>query len=412
MNSIYLIGVYLVWFLSTYFLVFFMLVIITSRKDLYEPRRFTTRKRPMVTVIVPAYNEEGKIAETIASLKLIEYKNIEFIVVNDGSKDGTSKEVVDSIRGDPRFRFIDRKINKGKAASMNEAIAKARGEYVAAMDADSIVDPDVFEKTLPYFEDDRIGAVTITVQVKDPKKFLHKIIDLEFIIGLSLFLKTFSFFDCIFVTPGPFSVFRKSVLEELGGFDANNITEDLEIAYRIQRAGYGIENCMEAKVYTICPPTFKQVYIQRRRWYTGAIQTLVKHRGVMFDKRAGMFGFFIPFNYLLILLGMVLFYASTYLMLSRLWKHLWNMRHTGFDILRDLQYFELDFFRLGRVSLVGFTAFLLTFILLYMGLRYTRQRYSEKAIGIIGYPLLFFLYQIYWTGAWLSVMRGRKVKWR
>ena len=108
------------------------------------------------------------------------------------------------------------------------------------MDADTIVEPDAIKKSLPYFNEGDVGAVTVSVEVNRPKSFLHKIIDLEFILGLSLFLKVFSFFNCIFVTPGPFSIYRKDVLDKIGGFDVNNIVEDFEIVFRIRKAGYKI----------------------------------------------------------------------------------------------------------------------------------------------------------------------------
>jgi len=367
---------------------------------------------PHVSIIAPAYNEEEKIFETIVSLKKINYPSIEFILVNDGSKDNTSSIIKKAIRGDKRFIFIDRLENRGKAASLNEGIALAKGEFIACMDADSVVEKNIFYKTLPYFDSQTVGAVTVSVELKSPKTFLHKIIDIEYTIGLSLFLKLFSFFNCIFVTPGPFSIYRKSVLTEIGGFDKNNITEDHEIAFRIHKKGYSIANCFEAKVRTISPETFKSLYIQRRRWYSGAIQTIIQHRDVLFNNKLGLFGYFTPFNYILLFSGMTLFYAATYLSISKVVQTLWQYQYTGFNFFEHFFEFNIDLLRTSQISLVGTFAFLCTVFIMFSGLYLTKKKIAQKKIGILGFPFLFFLYQIYWTGALIAVLSKKTVKWR
>ncbi len=412
MNAIYNFLVYFVWFLATYYTIFFFLSLYIHRNMLFEDKKSVSRKRRMVSVLIPAYNEEKDIAETIRSLKKLDYRRAEFIIINDGSSDNTSSIVNKSIRGDKRFRFIDNKVNSGKAACLNNGIAQARGEFIACMDADSVIDNDIMGKVLPYFNDPKVGAVTVTVQVKNPKTFLHKIIDLEFTLGLSLFLKLFSFLECVFVTPGPFSIYRRSVLNEIGGYDTDNITEDHEIAFRLHKHGYKIRNCMEAKVYTTLPDTFKGIYIQRRRWYSGAIQTLFQHKDIVFKKEYGLFGFFIPFNYSLIGLGLVLFGASTYLLFSKTLDNILYFKYTNFNFLDHIFDFNWDILNYSRVNLLGMGLFVGTVVLMLMGLKFTRKKYSDNKLGLLGYPFLFFLYQLYWGGAILAAIRGKRVKWR
>lgn len=411
MNPVFNGFVYVVWFLSTYFVVLLLLILFSCKEELYTtPPKL--KGKPRVSVIVPAYNEEEKIAHTIRSLKKVLYKKIEFIIVNDGSKDNTASVVQKEIKGDKRFSFINRTQNKGKAASLNEGIEGAKGTYVACMDADSVVEPRMFEKTLPYFVNPKVGAVTVSVAITKPKRWLHRIIDIEYIIGLSLFLKVFSTFNCVFVTPGPFSMYRKSLVKKIGGFDVTNITEDLEIAYRIHKAGYIIANCLDAKVKTICPTTFKEIYIQRRRWYSGALQTLVQHADVMFNRKIGTFGYFVPANYILIGTGMLVFYLSTYLGISRLVKHLWYFNYTDISIWQRLMQFEFDILAYGKISMIGMSAILLTITLMCIGLYFTKTKYKDKKWGMLGFPFMFFLYQIWWTGAIIAFLRRKSVSWR
>ncbi len=412
MNVAFNIFLYAVWFLATYYIVLLILIVLSKKDDLFEKKRFDFKKPPFVSVIVPAYNEEGKIKHTIASLKKIKYSKLEFLIMNDGSKDGTSNEVRESIKGDNRFRFIDRKLNKGKAATLNDGFDVAKGEFVATMDADSMIEPNIFRKVLPYFKDEKMAAVTVSVLVKNPKSFFHKVFELEYIIGLSLFLKIFSTFNAVFVTPGPFSIYRKSFIKEIGGFDVHNITEDLEIAYRIQKKRYKIANCMDAKVYTILPPTFKQIVVQRKRWYSGAIQTLSKHRDMLLNNKYGLFGHFVAYNYTLIFLGVCLFLFTLYMGFSNVYENVMYFRHTNFNFLEHMKNFEFDFLAFGRVSFLGAMSISFTMLMLFLGLSLTKNKKSERKLGILGYPLLFFLYQLFWIVSIIAVLRGKKIKWR
>lgn len=411
MNPIYNSFIYIVWFFSTYFVVFLILVLLTHRERLREDKGMLKRK-PMVSIISPAYNEAKVIADTVKSLKKITYPNIEFIIVNDGSTDNTSEIIRKNIKGDKRFVFIDRKENWKKPRSLNQGIAKAKGEFVACMDSDSVVEPEVFTKALPFFDNPKVGAVTISVEVREPRTFLQKIIEIEYVIGLSLFLKILSFFDCVNVTPGPFSIYRKKIFDEIGGFDPENITEDLEIAYRIHKAGYKIRNCFQAKVHTLTPSTFKELYIQRKRWYSGAIQTILKHKDITLSTSVGLFGLFVPFTFLLIASGLGVFYYSLYLAAKHLIKSLWYYQYTGFNFFEHLLEFDLDILAVGRISLVGFCAVITGIAMMLIGLRIAEKRFSTRKLGMLGFPFMFFLYQLFWTSAIVTMARRRDINWR
>jgi len=412
MNPIYNAFIYIVWFFATYYVVVFTLMLLSERKKIFEDRTKFYNPKITVSLIVPAFNEEKKIAHTINSLKKVDHPNLEILIINDGSSDKTSSVVKKHIKGDTRFTFIDNKKNKGKAACLNQGISLAKGEFVACMDADSVIEPDTFKKTIPYFKNKKVGAVTISVEVKDPKNIFHKLIELEFTIGLSLFLKLATFFRTIFVTPGPFSMYRKSVLKEIGGFDTQNITEDLEIAYRIHKAGYIIENCSEAKVYTIIPPTFKEIYIQRRRWYSGAIQTLHKHRDMMFKKKYGFFGFLVPYNYLLTITGLAVFFTSLYLLGKKTFNFISSLQYTGFNIIQWLKDINFDYRSLGNISFIGTSSLFIIMTILIISLIVARKNLSKRKLGIVAFPAMFFLYQIFWTGAIINIIRRKKIKWR
>tara|TARA_Y100000310_G_C20626240_1_gene786053 strand:+ start:435 stop:1673 length:1239 start_codon:yes stop_codon:yes gene_type:complete len=412
MNPGYMILVYIVWFLSTYFIVVFLLILFKKRDNLYESPLLDKNERlPKVSIVMSAYNEEDKISDSIESLKSINYPKglYEIIIVNDGSKDKT-KEIVLKYADEKNMVFIDNLKNKGKAACLNQGIAVATGSYIACMDADSVVSKDILKKTVPYFSDKKIGAVTVSVEVRHANNILQKIIRLEYILGLSLFLKVFSFFNCIHVTPGPFSIYRKALLEKIKGFDINNITEDLEIAYRIHKSGYKIANCMNTSVRTITPNNFKLLYRQRRRWYSGALMTIWQHKDIFLREKAGLFGYFIPFNYALITFGLGLFLLSIYLSLSNIMKNISLYSLTNYNFFSNWSW-SFDFLNTSIFVFFGVFGIIGMIVLVTLGLNAIRNSPKKRISTYFGYFLLFILYQFFWVSSFFLVLFKKKVRW-
>ncbi|MBI2523057.1 glycosyltransferase family 2 protein [Candidatus Woesearchaeota archaeon] len=408
----YSILVHIVWFLSTYFIVVFLLTLLKNKSNLYKSPEFSKNDAlPKVSIVISAYNEEEKIAESIESLKTIDYPKemYEVIIVNDGSEDNT-KNIVLKYADGKNITFIDNTENKGKAACLNQGIKIAKGDYVACMDADSTVSKDILRKTTPYFKDSKTGAVTVSVEVKNANNFLQRIIQMEYMLGLSLFLKVFSSFNCVHVTPGPFSIYRKSVLEKIGYFDKGNITEDLEIAYRIHKSGFNIRNCMSTHVKTVTPDNVKSLYRQRRRWYSGALITLWQHKDILLKRNAGLFGYFIPYNYSLITFGLGLFLLSTYLTISNAIKNISLYAFTNYNFFSNLS-LNFDLLSLSIFGIFGLSGIIGMIMLVTVGLKTIRNSPRKNPSLYFGYFLLFFMYQAFWLASFFLVLFRRKVKW-
>lgn len=413
MNILYSIIVSSVWFLSTYFNVVFLLALLSRKDELFKsPKLGKNESMPKVSIIVPAYNEEETIGQSIKSLKKVDYPKakLEIIIVNDGSRDNTSK-IVNNLKG-RGIIFLDNKDNKGKAACLNQGISIATGDLVACMDADSEVKSDIIRKTVPYFKDAKIGAVTVSVEVKNVNGFLQKIIKIEYIIGLSLALKALSFFNSVNVTPGPFSIYRKKIVEEIGMFDTKSITEDLEIAYRIQKAKYKIACCINTKVRTIIPDTFKSLYKQRKRWYSGAIYTLIQHRGIFLNPKGGYFSYIIPYTFLLIFLGLFLFGFSVYLSISGIARGISFFYLTDFNFLSYITLHKFDILTSGTLTFLGIAVLATTLFSCYVCLRMVNKANKKNFGGAAAFMLMFFLYQIFWAASIFTVIFRRKVSWR
>jgi len=411
MNFAYSVLVHVVWFLSTYFVVLTLLMLFSKRKQLHQEPQDRALDDTIVSIVVPAYNEEETIADCINSLLAIDFerKRYEIIIVNDGSNDNTSK-IAKAFEQKMQVRLLDNMPNKGKAACLNQGIRIAQGNIIACMDADTIVPKDILRKLLPYFADEKVGSVTVSVEVRHVKNFLQRIIQLEYALGLSLFLKLLTFVNCVHVTPGPFSMYRASVLRNIGGFDEKNMTEDLEIAYRIHKAHYHIENCMTTAVKTITPDTMISLYRQRRRWYVGALLTAWKHKDMMLSRKSGMFGFFIPFNFALITLGMIVFFFSVYLGVSNFANALSFYSLIGYDFFNHFNW-DFDVLTLNSLLFLGLTGIAGMILVVTCGVRAVRRNSHGILVKYLGYFLLFFIYQAFWLAAYSIVATRRKIQW-
>lgn len=415
MNILYSFLVLLVWFMSTYFVVLMLLVIFDQRKNLFQTPPQPTLL-PKVSIVLPAFNESEGITPALKSLASIDYpKNMfEVVVVNDGSKDNTAELVNKFISENKNLniKFIDRKENRGKAFSLNEGISASSGELVACMDADSIVSPDILSKTVSYFSDPKVASVSVRVNVQNPKNILEKIVDVEYSVGLSTSLKFLSLIDSMHVTPGPFSIYRKKVLTEIGGFDEKNITEDLEIAFRIQRAGYKLLFCLSTSVSTKVPSNLKTLYKQRRRWYSGSLITLWQHKDMFFSRSTSLFRAFLLFNYTLIFLGLTLFIYSIYLYTKSAVKTIQYLALIDYDITRFPLDLSFDPLSIDIFTTLAATMVLLTIILVIATSKILNRSLFENFSGFLGYLFFFVFYQIFWFNSIYTILRRREIKWR
>lgn len=293
-------------FVSVYFLVLFFMVFVLERKNIRSTPEMKTL--PFVSVIIPAYNKEKFIENTVNAVKNLEYpKNLmEIIAVDDGSTDNTFNilKKIDGIR-------LFRKENEGRAAcTVNYGIKNAKGEIIACIDGDSIPEKDSLIKAVQFFEDNNVAGVTASVLVKNANNLIEKLQRIEYSL-LVLSRKLMERLNVIYVTPGPMALYRKGVIMKLGGFDTKIMTEDIEIAWRLLSNGYKIRMSVDSKVYTDVPGTFKGWWRQRIRWNIGGAQTAMKYFGYFFKTPSNVGMFLLPLftvSYALTLLGLAMFF--------------------------------------------------------------------------------------------------------
>jgi cellulose synthase/poly-beta-1,6-N-acetylglucosamine synthase-like glycosyltransferase/spore germination protein YaaH/peptidoglycan/xylan/chitin deacetylase (PgdA/CDA1 family) len=242
---------------------------------------------PLVSIIVPAYNEAVNAVNSVNNLLRTSWPNTEIIFVDDGSKDGTYNKVHQAFQHHPRVKVFT-KPNGGKASALNFGIKESKAEYVICIDADTHLHPDAILKMMRHFMvdagDKKVGAVAGNVKVGNLVNMLTRWQSIEYITSQNFDRKAFASLNAITVVPGAIGAFRKKAIEDAGGFTTDTLAEDCDLSVRILRQGYTIANEREALAFTEAPESVKMFIKQRFRWSFGVMQTFWKHRQVLFNK--------------------------------------------------------------------------------------------------------------------------------
>ena len=246
--------------------------------------------KALVSVIVPAYNEELVIEGTIRSLLASDYQNYEIIVVDDGSKDRTSEIVREKFGNDDRIYLITT-TNIGKAAALNLGLRHARGGVVIALDADTLFVPQTIGALAHRFYDCQMGAIAGNAKVGNRINIVTRWQALEYITSQNMDRRAFASLNCITVVPGAVGAWRRELLEQVGGFPADTLAEDQDLTLQIRRLGYKIGYEENAIAWTEAPDSLRTLARQRFRWAYGTLQCMWKHRDALFRPRYGALGF-------------------------------------------------------------------------------------------------------------------------
>ena len=349
-------------FVSLFMLSLFIVIYLYNNKRLFD---YPAGKPEPVSIVMPCYNEAEHIGEAIESLLDLDYPKFEIIVVDDKSKDNSAEVIRKYAKKYKNVRLIVNKVNSGRAAEpTNIGVRAAKYDYIAVADADSTPEKDALRKMIGFLQKDKkVGGVTCAVLAKKPKTFIQKLQAIEYVV-IGFNRKLLDLIDSVYVTPGPFALYRKKILFDVGLFDKDNMTQDIEIVWRMLSQGYKARMCLAARVYSVTPSKFSDWWKQRIRWNIGGTQTLMKYKGMVFRK--GMLGaFIIPFFSMSLFLGLFGLGLFSYLMSKRVLVHYLSTKYSlaaDSTILRlqDLSFAPsvLNFFGLVLFILgTGFTMF-------------------------------------------------------
>ena len=241
---------------------------------------------PFVSVIVPCHNEAAQIEEVIAQLMKSRYPDFEVLAVNDGSSDDTGA-ILDRLALQwPRLRVVHNATNQGKAVGLNTAVLLARGEFIFGIDGDALIDPDAIAwLILPMLRSDRVGAVTGNPRIRNRTTLIGRMQVGEFSSNIGLIKRTQQIWGRLFTVSGVIAMFRRRALLDAGFWATDVLTEDIDISWKIQIAGWTLRFEPRALAWILMPETLRGLYRQRQRWATGGIQTVLRYTGTLMSPR-------------------------------------------------------------------------------------------------------------------------------
>ena len=290
---------------------------------------------PGVSVLAPAYNESATIRESVKALLKLRYPNFEVIVINDGSRDDTLKILIEEFRlyksgrlpsnklttkaikgvyesRDPVRLVVIDKENGGKADSLNAGLNVARSQLVAAIDSDSLLEPDaLFHVARPFLEDPvrtiATGGIIRVVngcgvsqgqvtRVTAPRSYLACFQAVEYLRAFLGGRVAFSFLNCLLLISGAFGLFRRDAAIAVGGFSTSTVGEDMELVMKLHRMwrekgeDYRIAFVSEPVCWTEVPESWKTLQRQRNRWQRGTVECLRAHSKICLNPRFGVLG--------------------------------------------------------------------------------------------------------------------------
>ncbi len=406
---------YITLFTSLFFEVFLLITFFEIREEVRKDKsesKTLLSFYPTVTIIVPCFNEEFTVSKTIRSILSLDYPKdkLSIVVVDDGSTDNTQK-TLEVFTDNPQVRIFSKE-NGGKYTALNFALTKIESDLVGCLDADSFVDKEALNKIVPKFLDSEVMAVTPSIHVDKPKTVLQRVQRIEYSWGI-LFRRVLAAINGLYVTPGPFSIFRTEMLKKIGGYKHAHNTEDMELALRMHKHGLKICNAQEAHVYTVAPAQLRGLYKQRVRWTYGFLKNALDYKEMYFNKKYGTLGYFV------LPLATFSIVTTIYATLNFIWSYTHKALEAfakyqaiGFDW--GIPKFTLNFYTLDTsVSwILTMATISMTFVIMYFSLYIANGKVKFSRDIIYYFAIYIFIVPLWVFRATFNTLFSRKVTWR
>ena len=240
---------------------------------------------PLIAVLVPCFNEEAHAEETIEALMALAYPNFEVIAINDGSKDNTGEILNQLASRFSNLRVIHQLENQGKAVGLNTAALLTKAEILVGIDGDARLDPHSLNWLVRHFDDLEVGAVTGNPRVRNRSTLLGKIQVGEFSSIVGLIKRAQRSVGLMFTVSGVITAFRRSALYTVGFWSPEKLTEDVDISWKLQLAGWEIRFEPRALCWILMPETLGGLWKQRLRWSMGGTQVMIDYWPKLFSRQ-------------------------------------------------------------------------------------------------------------------------------
>lgn len=334
---------------------------------------------PKVAVLVPCFNEADNAEETLTHALKLDYPDFEVIAINDGSSDNTA-EILDelTLRYD-KLRVVHLAQNQGKAMALQAGSLLSDAEYLIGIDGDALLDPYAAKWMMRHFlKDPSIAAVTGNPRIRTRSTLLGRIQVGEFSSIVGMIKRAQRIFGRLFTVSGVVTAFRKTAVHEVGYWSPDMLTEDIDITWKLQRAGWDVEFEPNALVWILMPETLGGLYKQRLRWAMGGAQVLIKNFDIFFKPSLN---FLWP---LMIELCLTLFWSYLMLVLACIWFIDFILPNQVLPIMNS------PFLPEGIGILLGATCLFQFVVSKWMDSRYEPKLFKNY-YWMIWYPFVFWL---------------------
>ena len=358
---------------------------------------------PLVAVLVPCFNEGENAEETIAQALNLQYPHFEVIAINDGSSDNTGEVLNGLAKKYAHLRVVHLAENQGKAMALQAGSLVTEAEFLLGIDGDALLDPHAAQWMIRHFQShSNIAAVTGNPRIRNRSTLLGRVQVGEFSSIIGMIKRAQRTFGRIFTVSGAVTMFRKTAVHDVGYWSPDMLTEDIDISWKLQRAGWDIEFEPNALVWVLMPETYTGLWKQRLRWAMGGAQVLLKNFDVLFQPKL---------NYLWpLVLELILTLVWSYLMLALcvMWLLHLILPFVGFPNISS------PFLPYGTGIFIGATCLFQFAISMWMDSRYEKGL-AKNYFWMIWYPFVFWIITVSGTIAALpkvlSRNDGKRARW-
>jgi len=252
---------------------------------------------PLVSILIPCFNETGSVEDTVSAAMAQRYPNFEVIAIDDGSRDATALLLGRLAEDYPTLRVVRLEANQGKAMALRMGALVARGEYLVCIDGDAMLDRDAVAYLVrPLIDHPRVGAVTGNPRIRTRSTLLGRVQVGEFSSIIGLIKRAQRIYGTIFTVSGVIVAYRRTALHRSGYWSLDMVTEDIDASWMLQIDHWSVQYEPDALCWILMPETLAGLWKQRLRWAQGGAEVFLKQiRTLLTWRRRRMWGVVIEY---------------------------------------------------------------------------------------------------------------------
>jgi cellulose synthase/poly-beta-1,6-N-acetylglucosamine synthase-like glycosyltransferase len=290
MNPLYFVAILVISLLYVWTLYNIPIVVagVRNLRSGKQKRKFSggsQKSLPAMSIIVPVKDEENVVGRLLKALAKTDYPQDkkEIVIVEDGSIDRTGEICRKFAEKNPcQVKLLRRSVSDGKPSALKEALKHVSGEIVAVFDADNIPEPDFLLRAASYFEDSSVAAVQgRLIAVNEDENILTKFVSQEEALRCEAYMRGKDALGLFVPLTGSCYFVRKSVLDDVGGWDSKVLSEDMELAARLTESGHKIRYASDVRSWQEYPATVSGFFKQRTRWFRGTMELSLRYGSLL-----------------------------------------------------------------------------------------------------------------------------------